>query len=74
MSTNFTINSYNRTSSTTVKIIIILVSADSEIGLVAISLNSKSLGKIKLVNNQAAILFNYQRQELEKGRVNDLMP
>lgn len=50
------------------------MSADSETGLVAISLNAKNLGKIKMVNNQAAILFNYQKQELEKLKVNDLMP
>ena len=51
-----------------------VVAGDSETGLVAISLSSKCLGRIKLINNQAAVIFNYQRNEMEKLYVNKLMP
>ena len=42
--------------------------------MVAISLNSKCLGKIKLLNNQACNIFNYQKADMEKLSVNDIMP
>lgn len=45
-----------------------------EIGLVAISLNVKKLGEIKIANAQAANIFNYSKQEFLKTSVNSIMP
>ena len=45
-----------------------------EIGLIAISLNVKKLGEIKVANTQAANIFNYSKQEFLKTNVNSIMP
>ena len=38
-----------------------LVSADMEVGLIAISLNFRKIGEIKIANSQAANIFNYNK-------------
>lgn len=42
--------------------------------MVAISLNIKKLGEIKMANNQAANIFNYPKDEFLKMSVNTIMP
>lgn len=45
-----------------------------EIGLIAISLNFRRIGEIKIANSQAANIFNYNKEEFLKVNVNTLMP
>lgn len=51
-----------------------LVSADMEVGLIAISLNFRKIGEIKMANSQAANIFNYNKEEFLKVNVSCLMP
>ena len=51
-----------------------IVSADSETGLILLSLSEATIGQIKMANDQVGSIFNYNKRDLIKKKVNDLMP